>query len=263
MINGITGARYARNCHPNDLWTTYFTSSKFVKAMAEKHGKPDVIEIRRTFSSSKKTRMWEKKVIRRIGAVKSKRWLNLANGGSNLTAELRSNTVKSNMSKAQRKGYLKKLGFEDYEEFKYFIFYCLNDGMSPNKIKQTYGFDGYQFQDVINEVDCEFIKELFKRAYKGNAKTIEHRQNISKSRMGVKFSDEHKDNLKASLSKVIDKRTRTKLDNYWKSKGFDSNNDAIKTMRAMYASGMPIYKIAEELKVDPITVSKKVKRHDI
>ena len=76
MTLGITGVRYKRNCHPDDLWTSYFTSSKHVKAFLEEHGEPDIIEVRQTFNDSLQAREWESKVIRRIGAVKDEKWLN-------------------------------------------------------------------------------------------------------------------------------------------------------------------------------------------
>ena len=47
------GVRYAKNCHPSDLWTKYFTSSKYVKQFREENGEPDIIEIRKTFSNIK------------------------------------------------------------------------------------------------------------------------------------------------------------------------------------------------------------------
>lgn len=45
------GVRYAKNCHPSDLFVTYFTSSKHVKNYIKEHGMPDIIEIRKTFTS--------------------------------------------------------------------------------------------------------------------------------------------------------------------------------------------------------------------
>lgn len=35
------GVRYAKGCHPNDLWTTYFTSSTSVHKLIEQFGKED------------------------------------------------------------------------------------------------------------------------------------------------------------------------------------------------------------------------------
>ena len=70
------GARYAKGCFPKDLWFSYFTSSKQVKAFREQHGEPDVIEVRRTFLSQSDARFWEHKVLRRLNVIDSERWLN-------------------------------------------------------------------------------------------------------------------------------------------------------------------------------------------
>lgn len=79
MTNGITGVKYKRGCHPDDLWTTYHTSSRYVKKFRKEHGEPDVIEVRRTFDCVEQAQDWESKVIERMDAVKSKRWLNKKN----------------------------------------------------------------------------------------------------------------------------------------------------------------------------------------
>ncbi len=60
------GVRYVRNCHPDDLWTSYFTSSKLVKKMRKEFGDPDVIEVRQTFPTDTLAREWEFIVIRRM-----------------------------------------------------------------------------------------------------------------------------------------------------------------------------------------------------
>ena len=49
--------------------------------MRVEHGDPDVIEIRREFVSAASARHWEERVLRRTGAVRSPRWINLQNGG--------------------------------------------------------------------------------------------------------------------------------------------------------------------------------------
>ena len=70
------GVQYNKRAHPENLWTTYFTSSKQVKLTREEYGEPDVVEVRRVFTNKDDARLWEHKVLRRIGARKSKRWLN-------------------------------------------------------------------------------------------------------------------------------------------------------------------------------------------
>jgi hypothetical protein len=70
------GVRFAKACHPNDLWTSYFTSSKRVRQYVQEHGNPDIILIRRVFDSVKKARTWEHVVLKRLNAVKRSDSLN-------------------------------------------------------------------------------------------------------------------------------------------------------------------------------------------
>jgi hypothetical protein len=70
------GVKFAKGCHPDDLWVTYFTSSKVVQDMREKHGEPDIIQIRRTFTSGKNAINWETKVLKRIKVLYNDCWLN-------------------------------------------------------------------------------------------------------------------------------------------------------------------------------------------
>lgn len=75
------GCRYAKKCHPKELWVSYHTSSKYVKQMRKEFGEPDVVQVRKTFSDGDARRSWEEKVIRRMKCVKSENWLNKANAG--------------------------------------------------------------------------------------------------------------------------------------------------------------------------------------
>ncbi len=64
------GVRYARGCSPDDLWTSYYTSSSVIKEKISTYGKDSfVIEIRQIFDSVKKARQWENRVLKRIDAV--------------------------------------------------------------------------------------------------------------------------------------------------------------------------------------------------
>lgn len=75
------GVRTAKTAEPGDLWKTYFTSSHRVKAFREANGEPDVVEIRRVFSCRDAALRWEERVIDRLDAVWSPRWLNAQNAG--------------------------------------------------------------------------------------------------------------------------------------------------------------------------------------
>lgn len=60
------GCRYAKNCDPSDLWVAYFTSSKYVKQLRQEYGNPDVIQIRKTFNTTKECVQHESRVLKRI-----------------------------------------------------------------------------------------------------------------------------------------------------------------------------------------------------
>lgn len=70
------GVRYAKNCHPKELCSSYFTSSKHVKKFIESNGLPNIIEIRKTFTDANKARLWEHKVLKRLDVIKKDKWLN-------------------------------------------------------------------------------------------------------------------------------------------------------------------------------------------
>lgn len=75
------GCRYAINCNPNDLWKTYFTSSKEIKKLRETFGN-DAFEfqIRQKFQTSEQAIKWEFKFLTRVNAARSPDWLNNHNG---------------------------------------------------------------------------------------------------------------------------------------------------------------------------------------
>lgn len=71
------GVRFKKGCHPNDLWTKYFTSSKKVKGLIKRYGKKSFqYEIRRTFKTAQQAMAWEFKVLKRMKVVERKDFLN-------------------------------------------------------------------------------------------------------------------------------------------------------------------------------------------
>ena len=84
------GVKFAKNCHPDQFWGSYHTSSPDIKVLREQFGEPDVVEIRRVFETRRNTdtsddaRLWEHKVLRRIRAVKKKEWINKGNRWSRI-----------------------------------------------------------------------------------------------------------------------------------------------------------------------------------
>jgi hypothetical protein len=73
------GVRFAKNCHPNDLWVSYFTSSKNVESFRKQYGNPDIVEIRKIFVSREKAILWENKVLQKMNVISDDKWLNRTN----------------------------------------------------------------------------------------------------------------------------------------------------------------------------------------
>lgn len=74
------GRRTAKNCHPSDLFVTYFTSSEYVSQYIKTNGTPDVIDIRKIFTSTEKCMQWEERVLRKIDAPCNLKFLNKSYG---------------------------------------------------------------------------------------------------------------------------------------------------------------------------------------
>ena len=77
------GVRYAKDCHPADLFVTYFTSSVCVADHIKKYGLPDIIEIRKTFTSESRVdnaRKWESRVLSRLKVHLRTDYLNQSTG---------------------------------------------------------------------------------------------------------------------------------------------------------------------------------------
>lgn len=104
------GVRYAAKADPSDLWTTYFTSSKYVKELRKVLGEPDVVEVRRTFSDRKAAMVWEHTVLRRMKVVHDPRWINKTDN-----AAIDFKTSKRN-TKPGREAFLKKVRGKTWEE---------------------------------------------------------------------------------------------------------------------------------------------------
>jgi hypothetical protein len=70
------GVRYAIGCHPNDLWKSYFTSSKYVAEFRLEHGEPDHIEVLETYLTPELALAAEADAIRDFELHKDPQFLN-------------------------------------------------------------------------------------------------------------------------------------------------------------------------------------------
>lgn len=77
------GARYRKGCHPDDLGTIYFSSSRIIFNLIKERGgyKSFTFEVRKTFDTPEACLAWEYKVLCRLGIPKNKAWYNLKSAG--------------------------------------------------------------------------------------------------------------------------------------------------------------------------------------
>ena len=74
------GRRTAKNCHPEEFFITYFTSSNLVSDIISEYGMPDIIKIHKIFSDIQSCCIQEERFLTRVNAAKSLNWLNQTNG---------------------------------------------------------------------------------------------------------------------------------------------------------------------------------------
>lgn len=75
------GSRYGKHCHPSQLWTTYYTSSKIIKQLILEYGEDAfVVKITRTFDKKEEAREWEHRFLCKVKASTNPIWLNQHNG---------------------------------------------------------------------------------------------------------------------------------------------------------------------------------------
>lgn len=80
------GVKYGKNSNPNELFKSYFSSSKYVHALIEEYGVESfTYTIRKTFDNPVKARRWEERVLRRLKVVECDVWINRHYGGTNFT----------------------------------------------------------------------------------------------------------------------------------------------------------------------------------
>jgi hypothetical protein len=164
------GVKYAVGCHPDQLWVSYFTSSKYVAETRAEHGEPDIVEIRKVFDDTKSARYWENTVLRRLKVVYDDKWLNKTDNKS-ISPECCS--------------HQKCLGLKRSEE-------------SRAKMRKS-----WETRDPISEDTREKLrvaatskrhseesKKKISEGNKGKTLTEEHKDKVRQARIGSKASDE-------------------------------------------------------------------------
>jgi hypothetical protein len=103
------GVRTKKNCCPQELWQSYFTSSKRVQTLIEQYGtEAFLVEIRRTFKDKQSAILWEHRVLTRLDVVNNSQWLNENVGGKHFVSRDRNTEEHIRKSANAQRGKKKK-----------------------------------------------------------------------------------------------------------------------------------------------------------
>ena len=184
------GVRTRKNCHPNELWTRYFTSSKQVKQLIAEFGTSAFdFEIRKTFNTKQDAILWEHRVLTRLDVVNNNNWLNENIGGKlfvskdTLTEEHKRKVALSQLGK-KRKPYS--------EDHKRKISEAKKGKPPPNKGKPM----------------SEEQKQLMSKIRTGTKSSAETRAKISAGGMGRVQSPETREKMAIKRKEYWAKKKR-------------------------------------------------------
>ena len=101
------GSSYANNKHkvsnPEQLWITYFTSSKIITNLIKQHGIESFqFEVRKIFENRHDAVNWETRVLKKVNAKQNPLWLNKSNGGKDFLFEKHTEESKKKISNARK-----------------------------------------------------------------------------------------------------------------------------------------------------------------
>lgn len=158
------GVRYKSSALLEDLGTTYFSSSKFLKKLIKEEGVENFkFEIRKIFETKEAAIEWERKFLMKIDAAKSDMWFNLSNSsGINPGGYKLSKVTRDRMSKPKSEEHRQKL----------------QDNLEKNrKIPE--------WTEERRKKHSEFMKgNDINLGRKGNKKSVEEREKISNRMKG-------------------------------------------------------------------------------
>ena len=177
---------YESGCHPDDLWVTYTTSSEYVEEFREKHGEPDIIQVRRTFDDAKSATDWEGRVLKRLDLANNRKFLNK----HNTTSVVMDDQIRSKISNTHKGKKLSKehrYNLARAREIKpisrdILIDLYVNQGLSAAKIcKQL----NVPISHVYISLKRHCIQKRVSGPLKGTKLSSSHKNKISKGMVGI------------------------------------------------------------------------------
>lgn len=221
------GRRTAQGCHPQDLWSDYFTSSNTVHQFVIDHGEPDLIQVRQVYDSDlplehriSQCVCWENKFLEKVNAASNPKFLNKSNGDAKFDStgmvsvvDLSTNNFKqvnklefelnSHKYKSIRKGMVAGIviasgqstliSAQEFSSNRH-LYRHHSDGLIKVVDKRTGS------KVVISTIQFHSNRESYIHHSEGKQLSETHIQRIKDTHTGVPKSDSHKQNISKSLT---------------------------------------------------------------
>ncbi len=191
------GRRTAKNCHPDELWVKYFTSSGPVKKFRSTYGEPDIVKVRKIFSTVEQCKLWETKVLKRINAKHNNLFLNESNGDRNFDT---TGIIGTSAAKNALTG--EKLGRIPLTDTRWKTGEIV--GLSKNR-KQT-------AKERIKRSESLRGRASPRKGLNGKPHSIETKEKLSQINIGKSLSHETKNKISNSLTGLV--RTTEQREKY-------------------------------------------------
>ncbi len=179
------GVRYSKDCHPDDLWNIYFTSSTYVKEFIKLNGDPDIVKVDFVYDTAKEARYYEEEFLKENDCAHNSRWINLCNNSKDFCQTEDSIKRKSEANKDTiwiNNGVLQRKVKKEVAELLFL------EGWVKNKLhKCVFSFEHRQKLLVSrkNRVVSEETKLKTSNALKNRPKSKEAVLKSSKTRTGM------------------------------------------------------------------------------
>lgn len=168
------GIKYAKGCKPSDLWTRYWTSSKYVTAFRYLHGEPDFIKVIFTGTREQVAAM-ESHLLVKQKLYESHKWINQGHVDHKFHRNYKTGWKHPDSTKCKIAAY-----------------------------KRTPEQHDRMVKSITGRTLSEEHKRKLSEALKGRKKTAEERARMSEYFTGVKRSEQAKANIKAGRLRSLE-----------------------------------------------------------
>ena len=187
---GYIGVRYAKGCHPSDLFVSYHTSSKAVKQLISEIGLPDQVKIF-PYSDKETALLMEEKFQRRFRVLESDYWFNKNINGK----------------------YFHNYNMTSEHKIK------ISNSMKGRKFSETHKQNISESKKGKGNPQCEVTKIKISETLSNRNLSQTHKQNISKARKGIRLSEETKKKMSVNnTGKTLSEETRNKISESMRNK---------------------------------------------